>query len=375
MSTIVVTAIYDLRARHPDYFNRGGEEYIALLDYMLELGYPVYCFTESTLADKFPKHENLRVKIRDYDQLITHKLIRETGRTVKHAMVEGVVHPGHVAYAIVNNAKIFMIHEIVQEVKAVKYIWLDAGISHVDPCPIEEARKTIQDIDTSRNTLFIVNFPQHIACLEEQWDINRFEAVGGMMCFVPHEIEWFIQEYILTLSEAYQRQYVCLEEQIIPTIIRRHMDRFNYRFTDYRPLSNAIYPIYKLDIVIRNINLAPPSHAIPLVKRCLDGIIYGITRPNVDEMCYLLYWGHIISFYHDRELSDKLARIITMLIKMRGRETCTRYKSDDMLGNKIRQLYPNIETNITFNNITVPDNILEYHRQYPTDVKIMRLFL
>ena len=352
METIIVTGIYNLQSRYPDYFNRKASEYIALISYVLELGYPVYCYTEASLAVLLPQHDNLHIKIRDYEDLPAHDKIVKIGKCSKHAMIGDRAHEGHRAYSIVNTSKVYLVQEIMKEVEAKKYIWLDSGIAHIDPCPIDKAIHSINSLSDDKHTFCVINFPKPINNMLEYWSELKYSIAAGLMCFVPHHMSSFIEEYDNVLKIAYDNDFIVSEEQVLPFVIINNTSNYYYRFTDYRLLSNLLYPTYDNWIIIRNIEHLPNQIAVDLIKRCLSSIEQGYMRLTHHEMCYFLYYSQIASYYCDKELSNRLAGIIMLAITARGNANSTKFRSDEMLGNMLITKYPNILSNIAYNDIT-----------------------
>lgn len=368
MRVAIVTAIYDLKSRS-DYFNRSVDEYIALQSYIASLGYPMYCFTEEAFKDRV----NGTVIVKPLEQLPTNDLILKEGRTVAHAMKDGKAHPGHVLYAIVNNAKVFMVEEIMQQYPQYDlYLWLDSGIAHVDPCSPAIVDNAIDSLSHDRITLLAINYP-NFNDVEDYWSVNRYNIAGGLMAFTPHQMPWFKEEYIKTLQLARDKGFICLEEQIIPVFAVNNTDKIDFRFTDYRVFSNLKYITTDIDVIIRNITTTPQDVCHSLVKRCIESIEQGAMRCSPEQFAFILYHAHYKCYYFDRALSDRLATIINALITFKSNSNVSQYKSTIMIGDVIRRY--NVESNIKFNKPKSYSSWREYLENNPDDIKLIALYL
>jgi len=379
MRIALVSAILDLKSKS-NYFHRSADDYLSLFSYVEDIGYDTFLFLDPSLMQykRNVSKDNLTVIERSFENLSTNDLIPKEGRTVQHAMVDGKVHPGHIYYAIANNAKVFMVQEIMEAYPDYDlYVWLDAGVSHGDPYPYP--KESLESLSKDKITILIINWPQiSQGNVEEYWSLNRYNIAGGLMAFPKALMPFFMEQYLKTLDLAKELEYVCLEEQIIPVLMHNtDLSNFEFRFTDYRLLSNLKYLTVTsdIDVITRNLHVLPNEIAIHLVKYLIASLEYGSLRCNIEQFCFIMYYCHIKAFYTDRALSDRLARIIRALITYQGDNIPLPTKSF-MIGKRLKAAFPNIEQNISYNgNQDVKSSWLEYLLAYPEDVKIFRLFL
>jgi len=189
------------------------------------------------------------------------------------------------------------------------------------------------------------------------------------MSFVPSEMDFLLGRYNQIIDQAKEMKYVSLEEQLLPLIIAENWRRFELRFTDYRVLSNLEHLRYDTGIILRNISHMPREISVALITRAVQSIEHGCFRPDVGQLASIIYHGHLFGYYNNRDLSDRLARIIHMLVNVFP----DRQQLD--LGKIILSQYCNVLTNIGFNQVTFPTSWKEFVLNYPEDLNIIRMFL
>lgn len=374
MRIALISAIFDLKSRS-DYFHRSASDYLSLFSYVEDIGYDTFLFLDPDLIQHKQSTERLTVIERSLDSLPTNELILKHGKTVQHAMFDGDVHPGHVLYAIANNAKVFLVQEIMDQYDYDLYIWIDAGISHGDPYPYP--RDSLESLPRDKIMIPIINWVQVSKDnVTEYWSLNRYNVAGGLMAFPKDLMPAFMDKYLEALTLARQLGFVCLEEQIIPLLLDDKL--FDYRFTDYRLLSNLKYLTVTsdIDVIIRNLPSLPSNIAMQLIKYLISSLEYGSLRCNIDQFCFIMYYAHIKSFYCDKSMSDRLARIIKALVTYQSNNNSLPTKSHFNVGRKLKEKFPNIEQNISYNEpLDIKSSWFEYCKTYHEDVKIFRLFL
>lgn len=359
MSSCIVTCVYDLESRSPEYFHRSGAEYACMLEYHRVFNVPVYCFTEEHIVHLLPDFAIPIVL--PFEQLPTHKLIKEHGKGYDNVMIGDSVHPGHRLYSIVTNSKIFLMSMLDKEYDT--YVWIDSGIEHGDPVPDHVAIETYNNIITStKSHLNIINYPTSI-----NLDKNMYNVASGIFSLKKKDIKLLLESYKELLEQCYNIGYICLEEQIFTMLYMRHgSDMFDISFTDYRVLSNGKY--YRTDyrVILNNIYYAPISISIDICNRFLDSISSGSTRISPQDL--LEYLIHIYVKLRD----VRIERIFKHILVYKNYVNDPKYKGRYNAVEKLQQ------HNITLDklqHVELCNSMQEYLIRYPYERTIIRTII
>lgn len=354
MTSCIVTCIYDLKSRSPEYFHRSGEEYACMLEYHRRFGVPVYCYTEEHLKDKLP--DFVIPIVLDFDLLYAKSLIRESGKGYNNVMVGNQVHDGHRLYSIVTNSKIFMISNLEPMYDTI--IWLDSGIEHVDPAPEHIALETYNNmVQSDKSYVNLINYPTYI-----QLDNNMYNVASGMFSIKRKDIPILIQSYKEILDQCYNDGYICLEEQVFTLLYLKHKDIFDVSFTDYRVLTNGKY--YRMDyaVIMRNLYVVPKHISDIITNVFLESLSTGNAKlPSNELMDYL------ILIYNTKQ-DLRVCRIFKHLLLYKDYTNNPNYKSRYNVVQKLCQ------SNIMLNHlqhIEQHDSMYSYLREYPLERSII----
>jgi len=367
MSKLIVTAIMDLATR--GLKRRNVLTYTILIRYMLDIGYKVVCFIEPQLIGYMPVHENLLLQIKEFDALATHDLIAKDGKTI---------YGGHElstnfwVYPVTNNAKFFLVEEAMKLYPEHElYVWMDAGLYHADPYSAQEAKEAIESLALDKPTIGVLDFPTDLrftdrASILRFWEHNRFNVAGGLMSFPKQCMLDFMKTYFETLAIAKEHNLLLYEEQILPVALAKDWSKCHYRFTEYKCITNLKHIRTDIDKVMRNLQVVPQEVVNDLMQHVMDSIEAGTFRINKERLAELLYYGHMRSYYSSRTISDRMARIIKLILK-HGTEFL---QSGNPLPNILKS-YSNIEQNISYNGVEVAETWMEHFKSYPDDIKFI----
>lgn len=367
MSKLLVTAIMDLASR--GLKRRNVLTYTILIRYMLDIGYKVVCFIEPKLIGYMPVHENLLLRVKEFDSLATHDLIAKDGKTI---------YGGHTlstnfwVYPVTNNAKFFLVNEAMKLYPEYElYVWMDAGLFHADPYSSQEAKEAIDTLDTDKPTICILDFPTDLRFNDRTsilrfWEYNRFNVAGGLMSFPKEQMSEFMKTYIETLAIAKEHNLLLYEEQILPVALSQDWSKYHYRFTEYKCITNLKHIRTDYDKVMRNLHVIPQEAVKDWLEHVTKSIEAGTFRLSNSQMAEFLYYGQVRGYYSCRAISDRLARIIKLIIRD-GTEFLQH--SSPLVGTL--KGYPNVEQNIAYNNVTLEPTWMEHFKLYPDDIKIL----
>jgi len=359
MTSCIVTCIYELKRRSPEYFHRSGEEYACMLEYHRRFNVPVYCYTEEDIKDKLP--DFVIPIIVPFEDLPSRDLIRTTGKGYDNVMVGDQVHEGHRLYSLVTNSKIFFISMIEEEYDT--YVWLDAGIEHGDPVPIHVALETYNNIvDNPKSQINMINYPTEI-----QLDKNMYNVASGMFSIKKKDISLLLDSYKVILQEVFNMGYICLEEQIFAMLYMKHgRDIFRVSFTDYRVLSNGKY--YRTDqtVILRNIYTVPNDIAIEIVNILLESIATGNSRMQQNDLVNCLL--HI--YIHMRDI--RVARMFKHILLYNNYTNNPAYKGRHDTVRIIKQYGITIEY---LNYVETCESMCAYLKKYPFERSIITILI
>lgn len=370
MSRLIVTAIMDLSSR--GFKRHNVLIYPMLIRYMLDIGYKIVCFIEPHIVEHMPSHHNLTLIIREFDALVTHDLIAKNG----HSMYIGSnLSPNFWVYPVTNNAKPFLVHEAMELFPDYElYLWMDAGLYHADPYNPMETKNALDSLPLDKITICISDFPDvhyNVPSMLEFWKYNRFNVAGGLMSFPKIIMNDFMHTYREVLSIAKEHNLLLYEEQILPVVMSKDWSKYHYRFTEYKCITNLVHMRTDFTKAINNISVINTSDAMnDLLNHIIRSIEAGTFKVDEQQFTNFLYNAHIKSYYCNRPLSDRLARIIKLIIRDGPIFLHAISKMASLL-----QSHSNIEANIAYNNVTIADTWQEHFKQYPDDIKMLAYYM
>lgn len=355
MTSCIVTCIYDLKKRSPDYFHRAGEEYACMLEYHRRFNVPVYCYTEEHIVHMLP--DFIIPIVIPLDELPSKQLIRTTGKGYEHVMVGNTVHDGHVLYSIVTNSKIFFMSMIPEEYDT--YVWLDSGIEHADPAPEHVALETYNDtVNNPKSRINLINYPTHI-----ELDKNMYNVASGMFSIKKKDMSLLLESYREILKQCYNMGYICLEEQIFTMLYLKHKENiFSTSFTDYRLLSNGKY--YRMDhaVILRNIYNCPRDIGRRIVDIFLDTLATGNTKLSPDDMM-----NYFVQIYNALE-DIRVGRIFKHLLMFKIYVNNPKYKGRYNVVSKLIEYGLGLDK---LEHIEACSSMHEYYKMYPYERSII----
>lgn len=323
MSSCIVTCIYDLMKRSPEYFHRSGEEYACMLEYHRIFNVPVFCFTEEDMVQYLP--DFVTPIIVPFEQLPSTEYIPLTGKGYKNVMVGDRVHEGHRLYSIVTNSKMFFMSMIPERYDT--YVWLDSGIEHGDPTPKHVALETYEDIVSNpKSTLSLINYPTRI-----NLDANMYNVASNMFSIKHENITEILDVYKRSLLYCSNVGYICLEEQVFGIAYQSLKNVFSIRFTDYRVLTNGKY--YRSDhhVILGNMLTAPNHIAKEILNKFLESLSTGNLRISPTDILDYLIRAYYVT--HD----ETIARIFKHIILYKNFTNNPNYKGRYDLVGKLKQ--------------------------------------
>lgn len=354
MSSCIVTCIYDLMRRSPEYFHRSGAEYACMLEYHRRFGVPVFCFTEEDMVEYLP--DFVKPIVIPFEELPAKEYIPITGKGYKNVMVGNLVHEGHRLYSIVTNSKMFFMSLIPEKFDT--YVWLDSGIEHGDPASEYIALESYSDIVSNpKSTLSLINYPTHI-----NLDANMYNVASNMFSIKHADINNILDVYKRSLQYCSNIGYICLEEQVFAITYQSMKDIFSVRFTDYRILTNGKY--YRSDhhVILNNMMIAPKHIANEILIKFLESLSTGNLRMNpTDILDYL-----IRAYYVTQD--ETIARIFKHLILYKNFTNNPNYKGRYDIVGKLSQHGIKLDK---LDHITPYSSFHEYMKNRPFDRTII----
>lgn len=354
MSSCIVTCIYDLMKRSPEYFHRSGVEYACMLEYHRRFGLPVYCFTEEDLVQYLP--DFVTPIVIPYESLPTKDLVPLVGKGYNNVMIGTEVHSGHRPYSIVTNSKIFFISLVPNKYDT--YVWLDSGIEHGDPAPEHIALETMSNmIDDDKSILNMINYPTYISL-----DHNMYNVASNMFSIKHKDIDTIIEVYKRALKYCYDMGYICLEEQVFAIVYQSLKDLFKVRFTDYRVLTNGKYYRTDYHVILRNITVTPPHIAKDIIHTFLESLSTGNLRMDPKDILDYMIRSYYVT--HDETIS----RIFKHLLLYKNFSNNPNYKNRyDIVGKLVSH-----EIKLDkLEDIQSCNSMHEYMKNYPYDRTII----
>lgn len=322
-SYVIITGIFDIKRRDPDFKKRSVEKYLFLFKWVHELNIPTILYIEDHLVDKIKPRENLIIIPINLEDLPNYQKINNVTYELSYPDVCYVT--SH--YASVISSKTYLIKKSMEYIKEHKsqwinshLIWLDAGIAHVGTIPREEFINHLQYHIHNRIVfpMLTATAPSEIADIPKFLGTNYSKIAAGLMIIPWHSVDWFTTEvqkwFDYSIDELKQ---FCLEEQLIAIMTVTDGHRFNYIFSDYWFLMNLRKTRTRIYTAIRNLSHCRQHSLHDLGMKILDSLLRSIKNARYDimygEICELLYEGQIISYYKDRHLCISLSKMIHYL--------------------------------------------------------------
>ena len=367
---LIVTCIFDVKKRLPTFFKRNVDKYITLFNYILDLNLPVILFTEDHIIERIKKVDNLYIINKNLEDLKSYKLLSSINKNLKPPLNFNL----DKYYCSVINSKVELMSEVSDllsdQKKLIDFknaynlqnlthlVWLDAGISHVGTIIRDNFIEGINFNsykDKITVTMMNATSESEINNLDTFLSYNREKIAAGLSIIPINMIEWYKTEiFNLFSSVIYDLDRMCLEEQLIPILIVKNNNKFNYIYSYYWVLPNLINITSDINVIINNLTYCRNNNMIDLAFNILSKLLSSISKSKYKlspiELLKILYDGQIISYYKNTELSKKLGILIGYL-----------YYYNDTGKNWINEKFDNIKSNLSFVgiNLEIKDNFSE----------------
>lgn len=203
-----------------------------------------------------------------------------------------------------------------------RFCWSDFGLAHISDRLHVDVDHVVETMSTKvRFCLMRVPHDLINASTAQLFKTDYGIVAAGVISGGVDAINQLYGEYFELIDEMLASKARCFEEQLYACLVARSFrdkdDKYDYMVGDYwNCLTHGKYITTMVDHIIR-------LHLIPCMRygyytlgtQIAKQFIDSVCRPKgltlmPDQFCKIMWNGYIISYYHDREFSERIADII-----------------------------------------------------------------
>lgn len=296
MTYCIVTGYYELKTNK----RRSITQYMEHISYLYGMGIEIIFFTN--IADRirsiYPNIHYISIEMEDlpiHDKIMNSELI-----PVPFAFDSTTKE-----YSIITISKMYFINEAKKYTVHDHYVWIDSGITCHGSIGYDEFKSGLESkLVQDKITLVQMRCSKsHERVGDYLLSRNLGIIAGGIIAVPKHLTQFLWNETLDALSIMIDRQYLCLDEQVLAYINGKHIDMFNYWFSDYGVAPNLKYTRREHDTIVNNLIGCVNENrenGCEIARVLLDSIEFLFDFPK-QLVPTILYNTHLLSYYVQHE--------------------------------------------------------------------------
>lgn len=292
MAYCIISCYYELKSNK----RRSMTQYLGHLSYLYNMGVDIIFFTN--IPDKIrPIYPNMHYIITELEDLpIYDKIINSELNPVPYLFDSATKE-----YSIITISKMYFINEAKKYGEYNHYIWIDSGITCHGSIGYEEFKMGLESkLRPNKITLVQMRSTKANERVGDYLLSCNAGIVAAGIIAVPDNLTQFLwNETLDALSIMIDNKYLCLDEQVLAYINGKHIDMFNYWYSDYGVVPNLLYTRREHDTIVNNLigcTTENRENGCEIARLLLDSIEFLFDFPT-KLIPTVLYNIHIMSYY------------------------------------------------------------------------------